>query len=323
MLRIGLSLVFVSVAGALFAQVDPQRVVATVNGVEIKGQEYYRRMEFLPGIGKRMGNSMVESPPGFFTLEQLITERLVLQLAREKGVSPSEPEIEAEYRADMMDDPKMLENWQASGKTKEELVYQIKVGLAEFKLKTAGITITDQEIAEYYKNNPSMFTAPKRYKLRVIVLTAEEDKKKVDDALAAGKPFSEVATQFSQDITKVTGGDFGLVPIQQIPEGPIRDAITTTKIGQTTSWLQQQTVWSKYLLEDIKPEELEPMSDALRRAVRRQMMLDAGGRKNDVPKEMAELRKRSKITIGEKAFSDAYQKFVDTYLKDQSTKTGG
>src|SRR4051794_21708042 len=76
--------------------VDATRVVATVNGVEIKGAEYYRRMEFLPGVGRNLGDGFAEFPPGFLTLEQLITEKLVLQLAKDKGVFPTDVEVKAE-----------------------------------------------------------------------------------------------------------------------------------------------------------------------------------------------------------------------------------
>ena len=320
MIKSGITIAAVCLAASVFAQVDPERVVVKVNGAEVKGQEYYRRMEFLPGVGKRVGQSMMEFPPGFLTLEQLITERLVLQLAREKGVSPTQPEIDAEFNVRMSEDPELLNNWMASGKTKDELEYQIKLNVAEFKLRTAGVTVTDQEVSDFYKANPTMFTIPKRYKLRVIVVGTEDEKKAVDTDLAAGKAFADVAKERSQDITKNVGGDFGKVPANQIPEGAVRDTITATKIGETTSWIQYQSVWGKYLLESIEPEQVEALTTALRRSIRRQMMLQAGSAKNSLSKDMADLRKRSSIEISEKSFASAYQRFVDTYLKAQSTK---
>src|SRR5262249_40873 len=151
----------------------------------------------------------------------------------------------------------------------------------------------DQEVADFYKNNPNTFTIPKRYQLRVVVATSDDGKKKVDDALAAGKAFKDVASQMSEDVTKVTGGDFGLVPIDRIPEGPTREAIITTKIGQTTAWLQTGNAWAKYLLEDVKADELRPLTASLKRAVRRQLLLQRGSQKNNVAKDMAALRANS------------------------------
>ena len=57
-----------------------------------------------------MSNGVAEFPPGFLTIERLITERLILQLATTKGVSPTAPEIENELKLRLQDDPKMLES---------------------------------------------------------------------------------------------------------------------------------------------------------------------------------------------------------------------
>ena len=76
---IGLTLACVCVRPCLAQQeptaqnmVDPNRVVLVINGEEIKGAEYYRRMEYLPGVGSQMGASFSDFPPGFLTIQQLI-----------------------------------------------------------------------------------------------------------------------------------------------------------------------------------------------------------------------------------------------------------
>jgi len=306
------------------AQVDPAKVIATINGEPIKGSEYYHRMEFLSGVGKRMGTSLVEFPPGFLTLEQIITERLVLQLAKDKGVYPSDVEVQADYAARQKDEPKMLEDWLASGKTTEDLIYQIKVDLAQFKIQTAGITITDQQVDDYYKHNPNSFVVPKRYKLRTIVVTSETAKSAVDSQLGAAKPFPEVAKALSEDLSKVNGGEFGALPAAAIPEGPTRDAILATKIGQTTSWLQAgDKAWAKFLLEDVIPEKTTELNPSVRKGIRRQLMLQKGRLQNNVAKDMATLRANAKVDISQKSFADAYAKFMEAFLKDQAAKTGG
>ena len=68
----------------------------------------------------------------------------------------------------------------------EDLLNQIKLQQAQFKLVTFGITITDQEVDNHYRTNPVMYTEPKRVKLRVIVVDTDAQKDVVDKALAAG-----------------------------------------------------------------------------------------------------------------------------------------
>ena len=320
MFKAGMTALVLGFAIAAHAQIDQTRLIATVNGEEIKGQEYYHRMEFLQGVGKRMGTSLVEFPPGFLTLEQLITEKLVLQLAKEKGVLPTDPEVQATLREKLTDSPKLLDDWLASGKTQDDLSYQIKVDLAQFKIETAGVTITDQELDAYYKTNPALFTIQKRYKLRTVVVTSDDAKALVDSDLAAGKKFSDIATARSEDLSRVNAGEFGTLPLNAIPEGPTRTAIMGIKIGQTTAWIAEGgKAWAKFLLEDVVPERIEELTPALRRTVRRRLMLQRAQVQgtNNVAKDMAEIRARSKIGIEQKQFADAYAKFIEAYLKSQ------
>lgn len=310
-----------SAACLSIAQLDPNRVVATVNGEEIKAAEYYQRMEFLPGVGKRIGDRFAELPPGFMTLEQMITERLVLQLARTKGCLPTDAEVQAEFERRKREEPQLVERWTASGRALPELLHDIRVNLAGFKLKTFGITITDQEVQEFYRRNPTLFTIERRYRLRVIVVDAA-GREKVDAALKAGRPFAEVAKEMSLDLTKVEGGLVGALPASRLNEA-VRKAVTDVRIGQTTDWITTGDRHAKFLLEDVLPEQVLPLDDRLKADIRRRLMLDRGNVRNNVQKEMAELRAKSKIDIKNPEFAEIYHRMVDSYLAQESAKAQG
>lgn len=308
-----------ALSGFAMGQVDPNRTVATVNGTEIKGAEYYRRMEFLPGVGRDIGSGFAEFPPGFLTLEQLITEKLVFQLAKKKGVSPTDPEVQAELDRRRKMNPKMMEQWAQLGRSEDELRYNIRFELAQFKILTAGVTVTDQEVDQHYKQNPAEFTSPKQATLRVIVVRNPADATKVDQALASGKAFADVAKQYSADITAASGGEYGTVPFTFLNE-QVRNAVIATKVGSATAWFPSadKSAQFKFLVEAIIPEKLQPMTDEVRFATRQRMMMDKGKIKNDIKKELGELRKTAAVDIKEPAFADAYKKYVDA-----SIKTGG
>ncbi|MEZ0327675.1 MAG: peptidyl-prolyl cis-trans isomerase [Fimbriimonas sp.] len=307
------------ISGAAVAQVDPARTIAVINGEEIKGAEYYRKMEFLGGVGKRDGDNFYEAPPGFLTLEQLITERLVLQLAKQKGAFPTDIEVAAELKARTEDNPKLLTEWTALGRTAEELNALIRYELAQFKISSFGITVTDQEVEKFYKDNPTMYTVPKQVKLRVIVVEKDADKTAVDTALGAGKPFPDVAKQLSVDISRANGGEYGTVPLAMLST-PARTAVDAVKIGQATSWVSSQTAdggnrFVKFQVLDILPEKKLELDAKLRRGIRRRLMLDRGTVKNDIRKEMNALRAKAKIDIKEPQFAEIYKKFIEQYLK--------
>ena len=305
------------------ALVDPNRIVMIINGEEIKGGEYYRRMEFLPGVGARSGNNFSEFPPGFLTIQKLIDERITLALAKEKGVYPSDAEVDAEIKLRQEDNPKMLEDWMSSGGNIDELRYQVRVQVATFNVETFGITKTDVEVEDFYQKHPDLYTIPKQLKLRIIAVASPDDTKLVDQDLAAGKDFASVAKERSMDpVTKTIGGEFGTIPEYKLSTAS-KDALTSVKIGQTTKWLTTspdggQGTYLKYYLEDIIPAKKLDLDARLKRQIRRKMMLDLGHIKNTtIAKELDTLRAKAKIDIKSPEFADAYQRYLKAYLQER------
>lgn len=297
-------------ASLSYAQVDPNRVICVVNGEEIKGGEYYRRMEFMPGVGKMYTGGFVESPPGFLTIEQLITERLIFQLAKEKGVLPTDAEVDAEIKTATGETPKMIEEWQAGGRTMAELAYQTRYNLAQFKLITIGITVTDAEVDKFYAEHPTLFTVSKQVTLKIIAVNTDDRQTAVDAALKAGQKFEDVAKQYSLD---VGGSDFGTRSFDELSE-PARKALETLKEGDTTGWITNGTTRAKFMVAKWIPPTKRPLDAALKRSIRREQMMAQGRVKNDLQQQMTAMRRRSTIDIKEKSFSDSYKKFIETYL---------
>lgn len=304
------------------AQVDNAKTVVVINGEEIKGAEYYHRMEYLDGVGKPMANGIAQFPPGFLTIEAMITERLILQLAKNKGVSPSEPEIDNELKLRIEDDPKYLETWLNSGRTQADLRYMVRLQLAQYKIATTGVNVSDQDVDDHFKANPNMYSTPKKVKIAVIAVTDATVAQKVDAELAAKKPFADVAKAYSEDITKSVGGDMGEIATFALAE-PVRLAIEKVKINQTTEWLNAPGKKVKFLLQNVIPAKKIEMTPKLRRDIRKRLMMDRGSIKNNVAKEMQDLRAKSNIDIKDKGFAEAYARFMEAYQKNISLKGSG
>jgi parvulin-like peptidyl-prolyl isomerase len=149
----------------------------------------------------------------------------------------------------------------------------------------------------------------------VVVVEGETARTAVDAELASGKAFAEVAGQHSIDISKAAGGEFGTIPLSGLNE-VARQAVANARVGQTTPWLNSGDKHVKFLLEDVVPEKREPLTPVLRRQMRRQLMLDRGVVQNDIQKEMLAMRTQAKVDIANKEFADAYQKFIEAFLKD-------
>lgn len=305
-----------------FAQASPADAVATVNGHPITRTEYYHRMEFLGDMGTLVGTQYVQVPPGLMTLDDLITEQLVLQLAAKKGVSPTDAQTDALMRDALAANPMLEKNWIASGRTEDELKNSFRLQAARYNILTAGVIVTDTEVEKQYSSNPNLYTVPKRVDLKVIVVGSQDDEAKVDSALQSGTSFSDAAKQFSQDLSKDSGGEFGLLPLSSLPKY-IQDGLQGVKIGQVTPWLTgsdgSRPLYMKALFVNAVPEEKLPLDDSLKASIRKNLMISRGSKLNNVSQELEDLRKDSKIEIENPVLSKDYSNIVNK-LNGSSSK---
>lgn len=302
------TLIFVALAGLALAQ-DPNTVVATVNGDQITMGEYFRRLEWYHVDPQ---NTLDLLPVGFLALKQLITERIVFQMARDKGVPPTDPEIDAEEKAEVAKNPKLLSDMTSKGLSEDDLKEQIAYQLAQYNLQTYGITITDEEVEHFYHENPSSYKLAKRYKLRVIVVNDDDSSAAVDKDLASGKAFSEVAQQRSLDVSKTVGGEIGDLQVTDLGT-PVVQALEGVKIGGTTPWVHggpQDPVRVKYLVEDIIPEKPLPLDADLRKQIRKQLSLGKGSVKNNVYKDLEAATLAAKVAINRPGFQALYDQVI-------------
>jgi len=309
--------------------VDPERTILSLNGEDIKGAEYFRRMEYLEGVGIRVSNSFSELPPGFITIRQLINERVAANLAKDEGIYPNAEEVNAELEIRKHDDPKLIDEWTSAGGTLDELRSLFTVELVRFKILSFGITITDTEVENYYNLHPDLYTRPKQLKLRVIEVPSTVDKNLVDQELSSARAFADVAKERSIDPSKVISGDYGTVPeFRLIPA--FRTALEGAKIGGTSKWAvidnpqpgdvqgSHNFLYYKFLLEDIIPAKKLDLDSALRQAIRKVLMVERGIAKNGSLEKLVDQRlAKTKIEIRQPEFADAYQKYLSAHLKLQ------
>lgn len=293
-----------SLSGAALAQpnLEPSRVMVKVNGESIVFSQYFQRMQVLPNVGRLINDKFVPSTPGMLTLQQLINERLMVQLAREQGVLPSDAEISAEVERRKRDEPLLFQAFVQLGLPEEEFRWDTLVNLAQFRLITKGVNVVDMEVEARYKANlATRYTLPKRYTLRVITVSRKEDQAKVDEALAAKKPWGEVASEFSQDSGKLDEGRFGVIPDSELA-GALRPEIVKLNKGDMTGWITAGNLFAKFWLENVQEKEVIPFDDNLKRDIRRELLVERGQMKNDLSRMMTDMRKKANLEFGGSPF---------------------
>lgn len=312
-------------AASALAQVDPGRVVVTVNGDEIKGSEYYEHMEYMENVGRMLDSGkFVPVSPGLLSLVELVNQHLYLQLAKQKNLYPTDAEVDGLIKETMVDDPHLIDRWVATGRTQQALREQERLVLAQFKLQTEGITVSDQEVSDFYHNKaiPGLTVAPRTVTFRLISVNDADSEKAVDADLAGGKTFADVAQARSTDITKNSGGKLGPIPTDALPKD-VAAALDKTKVGDSSTWVDEKvgdgdaaTVFHvKYLVLGKEPEKPLPF-DQYKDQIRRSMMLDRGRARNDVEKEISDLRQSSKIDIKNKEYATSYVIFMKSFYHE-------
>ncbi len=175
---------------------NPEAVVATVNGVEIKTAQLDQAFE---------QNLMYVS-------DKIVTKEKVLNdiINREIGVKKAK---DAGYQNDPIVKAKM-----------EDVLYHAQIS-KDLEKRLQAITVTDKEAQEYYSRAKEYRTAHILFRVRVAPdkAEAEEAMKKALEVyrqvVAKPQQWPELANKYSQSSTAPTAGDLGYLPaIKYAPE---------------------------------------------------------------------------------------------------------
>lgn len=201
-----LAILALTVSTAVFAQdkepatnprnTNPEAVVATVNGVEIKKAQLDQAFE---------QNLMYVS-------DKIVTKDKVLNdiINREIGVKKAKD-------AGLQNDPIVKAKM-------EDVLYHAQIS-KDLEKRLQGITVADKEAQEYYSKNKEYRTAHILFRVRVA-----PDKAEVEEAMkksleiykelqAKPQNWPELANKYSQSSTAPTAGDLGYLPaIKYAPE---------------------------------------------------------------------------------------------------------
>jgi hypothetical protein len=156
-------------------------VVATVNGVTITRGAMYSEMEqYVPAqVQDFPRNQTLTYPTGRVALQHLITNELMVQLARLNQVPVTQQDITDRYN-----DVKMVREAQSTntfedtladeGLTPQQFDYgTISPDVAQYNLLSKGVSVTESELQSYYNSHINEYTIPTRVHIERIVLSTQ------------------------------------------------------------------------------------------------------------------------------------------------------
>jgi peptidyl-prolyl cis-trans isomerase SurA len=268
----------------------PPDVAATVNGRPITFAELDKQYDLqFSGSPDRPADDQMRSHK-LEILRSLIDNEIMLQRAEKLGLMAADADVEQKFNE--LKAPYTQEEFQkqldARKMTAADLKAQIRRDLSVQKLFnreiTSKISISDKDIADFYKNNRGNFNlAEPQFRLMQIVVTPQPDPNiknlKNDKAqndqqaltkitalearLRQGEDFSVLAQNFSEDPSSSNGGDLGYIPESALEKAnpELRKLVLSMQPGQISKIVRTQDSYRVFKLVSREPAGQRELTD--------------------------------------------------------------
>src|SRR5277367_4297381 len=266
-----LPLVGVMLLGAAGCKQEVQHspdVWAVVNGKEIKRADvdkYYRTRVNPEGQEPSQEEALSLK---LNVLDELINNEILLERAKKLNLEASDGEVEdkfTELKSPYTEDEfqrQLKERNVSVGDLKNDLRRQLSITKLLNREVVAKISITDQDVTEFYNSNKAQFNvAEPQYRIAQIVVTPRKEpqirNRKNDDAtneaeaqrkvkmlmdrLSSGADFAQLAMDYSEDMNSAaTGGDLGYVPESALNQSDpqLKKIVLQLKPGEVSQPIQ-------------------------------------------------------------------------------------
>lgn len=242
--------------------------VATVNGEKIYLEDYQKRLNAQKGIlspktftDSQNKQRMLEEE----ILESMIIEKIILQRARELGLSVSNTELERkliDIRKDYGDnffDLLVQQNVQYDDwreELRKEMLFDKLVAIDV----NASIRVSEDEAEDYFNAHPGLCKSEARVRASQIVLRDMEKARQVESRLENGEDFAAVAKAVSIGPEAARGGDLGLISRGTMPE-PLDKTLFSLPAGRVSPIVKSAYGYHIFKVAEIRPARVRSFPD--------------------------------------------------------------
>lgn len=256
---LGVALTF---AGLTLANAQGEGDVAVVNGQALSKEEFYARLE------DEMGQEV---------LGQIITEMVIAQAEKGRNLSIDDALIQAEIdaiRESYPSEAAFLSDLRAYGITIERLAYEIRLNMILTELSREGITVSDEEITEFFEENKANLGQPEQLRVRHILVNTEAQAKEIHKELKEGADFAQLAESRSTDTASaINGGEIGLIHRDSPIVPSFLDAAFKLDAGEFSEPVESPFGWHIIKVDEriaAKEASLDESRDQIREALMEQ-----------------------------------------------------
>lgn len=217
------------------------RVVATLNGDEIRRSDALALLEVLPPeVGRIPEEQLIP-----LLVEELINTRLIVAVARREGLDQT-PEFKRRVEMETL-----------------------RILRQAFVDDLAAKVLTDEALQTFYEDTVVVQGGEVEIRARHILVNTEEEAADVVGELEEGADFEQLARERSTGPSAAAGGDLGYFDrSRMVPE--FGDAAFALKTGEVSAPVQTQFGWHIIKVEDIRQAAPPPL-DAVIEDLRRQL----------------------------------------------------
>lgn len=299
--------------------------VAEVNGENITMEKFHRFLELKPTVTVATGTGGATSAQVIETLafqayQDLLRQKILMQIAKDEGLAPSDKDLEAELAFQKKINPNFVKQLQERGLTMGEIKESLAVDIARERLICKGVTKTTEDAKKYVREHPEEFKEPATVDMLWAVARTDATKAKIDAELRSGQGFAVVATRFSELPNASKDPRFPQRIVDQLPP-EIKKIVSTTKDKQSSAWLRLSDGWAKFYVDGRTAAKPIEMDDTKYERVRRDLAMREGLQANDLDSRLLEKLKASKIEVKYQLLEEPWKRAMDR-MKEQSKVEG-
>lgn len=220
LISLSIVLLLIISIGIVYYKTRTGDVVARINGEKITKNELY---------------NVLVAQNGKEALDSLISDKVIALEVQKNNISVTDEAVQEEFQniaAQNGGEEVFIQTLEAYGYQLDDVKKDVKKNLEVTKLLKAQITVTEDEIKNYFEENKDTYSVKEQVKASHILVDTEEKAKEVKAKLLAGGDFAELAKKYSTDTTnKEEGGDLGFFSRGAMVE-EFENAAFTLEIGK-------------------------------------------------------------------------------------------
>jgi parvulin-like peptidyl-prolyl isomerase len=269
-------------SGTLYAE-DTVEVVATVNGINLIRPELNQEISKIMPLERNFHGGLSKEKFAEIekkALQSLVEMELQYQDALAKGMKLSPKELEYEIEQLVVKYPSReiyLDAVKAGGFTDKTMNRFVERNVLSKRIKALEVDqklkVTDEQILKQYETNKNKYQKPEAYRASLIMVKVPpssnseqraEYKKKIDGLLQKirkGEDFGDLAAKNSDDMSRIKGGDLGLLHIGQM-EKEFEANVMKMKVGEISDVLESLNGYYIVKMNEKKEPRLIPFDEA-------------------------------------------------------------